>query len=128
LCINQRDFDLEGIPTSRVFEIPASSAVMIAGDNALIKHLFEDRVLYVTSSSTPYEMFGQVQEHIRWVRDHPEEAAEKTREAHRFFNEQLSLEVFLQNIVQHYEEKFGTGYATGQMPYPKECVETVILP
>lgn len=106
LCFNHKEFDFGGIPTSRMFEIPASSALMIAGGNKLIKKIYGDAVIYVDPYCTQKELARQVKEKVMWVRNNQEKAAEMAKEANKIFNEKLSMEVFLTNLIKFHEENF----------------------
>lgn len=106
LCFNHTDFEVEGIPTSRVFEIPASSAVMIAGDNPLIKDIFGDSAIYVNPHCSHSMLVEQVKDKVSWCRSNADKANEMAREANRIFNEKLSMEVLLQNLIREHEKNF----------------------
>lgn len=106
LCFNHKEFDFGGIPTSRIFEIPASSALMIAGDNKLIKKIYGDTALYVNPYCTHEELARQVKEKVMWVRNNQKEAREMARVANKIFNETLSMEVFLKNLIEFHEKNF----------------------
>lgn len=120
LCINHASFDSAGIPSSRVFEIPASSALMISGHNQLVKNLFNDLALYVDSELPSCELAEMVKQQVEWVRSNTTKAKEMAREANRVFCKKLSLEIFLKNIVQHYENNFHSA------PLHKPLTETKI--
>lgn len=108
LCFNHKDFDNEGIPTSRVFEIPASSAFMIAKNNPLIKSLFGDSVLYLDSGGSPQELAVQVKESVLWVRANTKRAEEMAQQANHIFNEKLCMEKLLMNLVEAHEKRLVT--------------------
>lgn len=99
LCINHPDFDREGIPSSRTFEIPAASAISICTLNDYTESIFNDTVLYV-DQNTSIELYAeQIIEAVKWIRSHPKEASEMAYAANEIFNNQISLEVFIPNIL-----------------------------
>ena len=100
LCLGHADFDAEGIPTSRTFEVPAASAVMIAARNALVEEAFGDAVLYVDAGAAPESAAGAIRDHVAWVRAHPRQALAMAEASHRIFNERFALEVLLANAVE----------------------------
>ena len=106
LAIGHPDFDSEGAPNTRMFEIPASSAVMIAGNNKLIRDIFGDSSLYVDINLPSKELFEAVKDQVEWVRCHTEKATEMARAANHIFCTKISTEIFLKNIIQHYESNF----------------------
>ncbi|WP_421781078.1 glycosyltransferase family protein [Kiloniella litopenaei] len=106
LGINHKSFDKEGIPTSRTFEIPASSAVMISSHNNTVEEIYGDTALYVDTGLPSRELAQNVKHHVEWVRNNPQESLEMARAANQIFNDKLCLEVFLQNLVEHFEKNF----------------------
>lgn len=100
LCLGHADFDAEGIPTSRTFEVPAASAVMIAARNALVEEAFGDAVLYVDHGTAPEIAAGAIRDHVEWVRANPRQALAMAEACHRVFNERFALEALLANAVE----------------------------
>ncbi|HEY7611106.1 MAG TPA: glycosyltransferase family A protein [Alphaproteobacteria bacterium] len=112
LCLNHPDFDADGSPTSRIFEVPAASAVMIAGRNRLVEDAFGDAALYVDAGGPPEQVAGAIREHVEWVRAHPGRTLEMARTCHRVFSERFALEVFLANALEmHRAASVGLGFA-----------------
>jgi len=103
LCFNHPDFDAEGVPTSRIFEVPAASAVMIAGRNRLVEEMFGDAALYVDLDGTADSIAGAVRDHVEWVRANPGRAQAMAEASHRVFNERFALETMLANAVALHE-------------------------
>ena len=99
LCMNHPDFDAEGIPTSRTFEVPAASAAIIAARNRLVEETFGDAALYVDTAGAPGSAADQIREHVEWIRAHPKRASEMAEAGHRIFNERFALEAFLANAL-----------------------------
>jgi hypothetical protein len=106
LCFSHKDFDLGGLPTSRTFEIPASSALIIAGNNKLTKELYGDTALYVNPNCTEENLSQQVVEKVLWIRNNPHKANEMAEAANKIFNEKVSMEVLLNNLIKFHEENF----------------------
>lgn len=102
--INHPDMDNEGIPTCRTFEISASSAVAICAKNSYIVNNYRDSVLYVDKNLPTPELAEAIKEKIMWIRNNPEQAAEMAKSAHDIFNQQLSLEFFIGNMVKMHQE------------------------
>lgn len=99
LSLGHADFDAAGIPTSRTFEIPAASAVMIAARNALIEEAFGDAALYVDAGSAPEAAADAIRGHVEWVRARPKQALAMAEACHRAFNERFALETMIANAV-----------------------------
>lgn len=99
LCLGHADFDADGIPTSRTFEVPAASAVMIAARNALVEEAFGNAVLYVDTGA-PESAAAAIRDHVEWVRAHPKQALAMAEAGHRVFIERFALEALLANAVE----------------------------
>lgn len=97
LCLGHPDFDADGIPTNRVFEVPAASAVVIAARNTLVEEAFGAAALYVDTGGAPASVAEAIRGHVEWVRAHPGRALEMAEACHRVFNERFALEALLAN-------------------------------
>lgn len=126
LCINHPDHDRDGVPTCRIFEIVASSAVALCTNNIYYKNNFGDTVLYVDMNLNSDDLAAAIKEKIDWVRSHPNEAKEMARAAHEIFNEQLSLEVMIENMVKmHYEVVRNNGFIKTTMVEKPKITYTI---
>lgn len=105
LCVNHPDFDREGIPTSRTFEIAAASALPICSHNQFIRDAFGDAVLYIDRGLSGQELATQIIEHMKWIRSNPSIAQEMARQVHAIFCEKLSMEFFIQKIIDMHKKK-----------------------
>lgn len=99
LCLNHADFDAEGLSSNRMFEIPAASAVMIAGRNQAIVEAYGDAALYVDWRAAAPALAEEIRAHVAWVRAHPNAALERAEQCHRIFNERYSMETMFQRIL-----------------------------
>lgn len=115
LCLSHPDFDADGIPTSRIFEVPAASAIMIAGRNRLVEEAFGDAALYVDTEGAPDAVAGAIRGHVEWVRAHQRRALEMAEACHRVFNERYALEALLANALDMHRRARGElGFAAGE--------------
>lgn len=106
LCFNHKDFEIEGIPTSRFFEIPSGSAIVLGGNNPLLRSLYGDAALYVDTNLSHHELAQQVTEKVHWVRSNPKKAAEMAEQTHTIFSEKLCMEVLLDNLINFHTRTF----------------------
>ncbi len=121
LCINHPDFDREGIPSSRTFEIAASSAVAICSHNDYTASIFGDSVLYVDHHTTTEKLSAQIVEAVEYVRHHPIESATMAKKAHQLFTQHISMEVFLDRLIKMHEQVMAErGYAPAKIAAPVE--------
>ncbi|NGX57923.1 MAG: hypothetical protein K940chlam3_00824, partial [Chlamydiae bacterium] len=81
-----------GIPSGRIFEASAASAVIICDLNPFVIEEFGDSVLYIDQNLSGENMFMQIDEYMRWIQEHPKEALEMARRAHEIFEEKFLLE------------------------------------
>lgn len=96
----------EKIPTSRIFEAAAASAVIICDENAFVKTHFGDSVFYIDTSLSGESMFNQIEAHLNFIRQDPEKALAMAKKAHQIFidyftmeNQLLSLKALHQIVI-----------------------------
>lgn len=104
LGINHPDMDNEGIPTCRTFEIAAASAISIFAKNSYIEKQYGDSAFYVDKNTSTQNLAAEIINIINWVRSHPRQAQEMAKSAHDIFNNQLSLEFFISNMVNMHND------------------------
>lgn len=80
------------IPSGRIFEAAAASAVIISDLNPFVMKHFGDAVLYVDQALSGEEMFKQIDAHMAWIQNHPEEALNMAQRAYQIFEENFLLE------------------------------------
>ncbi|WPD22741.1 MAG: glycosyltransferase [Candidatus Electrothrix scaldis] len=99
LALHHESHNREGIPSMRPFEIAASGAVMIADQNDFVQRVFGDNALYLDTELESVELAEQLEEHIRWIKSHQDQAREMASACHEIFCQQYSLEVLLEGLV-----------------------------
>lgn len=102
LVLHSPDHFVGGAPTARIFEASASSCVIIADKHPFILEHFGDSVLYVDHSSGS-AMFEQINDHMEWIRSHPDEARSLARRSHDIFIENFTLEKQLKSLIALHE-------------------------
>lgn len=91
------------IPSGRIFEAAAASAVIISDLNPFVIKHFRDSVLYVNQELSGEEMFKQIDEYMIWIKNHPQEALKKAQRAHQIFEEKFLLEQQLLDFSDYIE-------------------------
>lgn len=91
-----------GVPSGRIFEAAAASAVIISDSHPFVMEHFGDAVLYFDHTASGEVMFEQIDHHMQWIKEHPDEALEKARRAHSIFQEHFLLEDQLLRLEQLY--------------------------
>ncbi len=81
----------EQIPSARIFEAAAASAVIISDRNPFVIDHFGDCVYYIDTSRSAIEIFDQIKNHMDEIYAHPEEALEKAKKAHEIFSEHFQM-------------------------------------
>lgn len=99
LCIGHPVFDKEGVPSSRTFEISAASALPICSNIDLNRHLYGDSAFYLDLNLSTNELAEQLIEYVQWIRTNPSLAQEMARHAHDIFSKKLSMEFYLNNLI-----------------------------
>jgi hypothetical protein len=92
-----------GVPTSRIFEAAAASAVIICDHNSFVEKEFGDAVLYIDPNQNPEAVFKQIDDHVKWVHANPDKAMALARRSHAIFMERFTLENELKKIAKMYE-------------------------
>jgi hypothetical protein len=103
----------EGAISGRIFEACAASCVIIS-DKLLpqfLQDIFGDNILYIDikvdaqhPQTAANDMFRQIQQHVQWIRSHPQEATAKARKCHRIYTQKFTNEIFLNKLQDLYEE------------------------
>jgi len=92
LVLHSSTHNAYGLPSGRIFEAAASSAVIICDQNPFVREHFGDAVLYIDTDRDSLQIHGQIQSHMNWIRANKNEALEKARRAHAIYNERFLLE------------------------------------
>jgi hypothetical protein len=90
----------------KAFEAIAASNILIA-DKLLpfLEETFGNNILFIdTINKTADDIFHQIQQHVQWIRDHPQDATTKARECHRIYSERFTNEICLNKLQDLYEE------------------------
>lgn len=82
----------EGAASARIFEAAAASTVIISDKHPLVVGDFQDSVLYIDADKSGEEIFKQVEAHMQWILENPQEALDKAKKAHEIFVNQFTLE------------------------------------
>jgi len=102
LVLHSQAHIVNQIPSCRIFEAAASSAVIISDLNPFVVKHFGDSVLYIDQTRSGEEIFEQVDAHMDWIRKHQEEALQMARQAHDIFEANFLLEDQLIEFAQFY--------------------------
>lgn len=109
LCLHRAEHLQNGVPSMRIFESAAASAVVITENSSWAKRHFGESVLYVDQDASDKEKARQVIEHFEWIRSHPSEALALAMQANSIFNEHFSLEKFLVHLPDFLHQVKDTG-------------------
>ncbi|MCC2646981.1 MAG: hypothetical protein K0R02_1046 [Rickettsiaceae bacterium] len=104
IIIHNQEHISENIPTNRIVEEVANSAIVISDRQPFVENTFKDNILYFDSYKNEDEIYAQIKQHIEWIKANPEKVEEKVKNAIKIFNEQLTLEDSLEVILQTVRE------------------------
>jgi len=93
------------IPSCRIFEAAASSAVIICDLNPFVMDHFGDSVLYIDQTRSGTEIFAQIEAHMNWIQEHPDEALLMAKKAHEIYKSCFLLEDQLQELFQFFRSQ-----------------------
>jgi len=91
--------------SNRLFEALAGGAVAICDENQFTKKHFGDTILYIDTTLPCDEIVEQVNAHMAWIRNNPQEALKLAREAQAIFNEKFRLDVSLHKIYDGFQQR-----------------------
>ena len=92
LCLHREEHLKHDVPSMRIFESAAASAVIITENSNFAKRNFGDSVIYVDQDADAATKVIQIRAHFAWIRSHPAEAKELAAKSHAIFNERFALE------------------------------------
>jgi hypothetical protein len=98
LIFHNKEHYLQNIPSTRIFELSAASAMIISEDMKFIKDNFGDNILYIDPSKSAQEIFVAIDKNMKWIIANPELAREKAKKANAIFQEKFTLEKLLLNV------------------------------
>jgi spore maturation protein CgeB len=106
LILHAPDYMIDGVPSPRIFEAAASGAIAITDRHPFIMREFGDSVLYVDHNLPVREMYEQIVQHIRWIKEHGKEANLMAQKAHQIFLDKFTLDKQLETIVNTANTKY----------------------
>lgn len=89
-----------GMPSARVFEAAAASAMIISDRHPFVEAHFSDCVLFIDESKPVEDIKQQITKHIDWIQNHPGEAAQMAKKANHIMNTHFSAEKQIQTLVK----------------------------
>ena len=104
LILHSPDEFIGKTPSQRIFEACAASTVLICDKHPFVEKEFQNSVLYVDTSLSPHEIYQQIDSHIQWIRNHPEEAHQLARQSHEIFINKFTLEEQISSLLKFHEE------------------------
>jgi phosphoglycerol transferase len=110
LCLHREEHLKHDIPSMRILESAAASAVIITENSNFAKRNFGDSVLYIDQDANDADKVIQIRAHFDWVRSHPSEALGLATKSHAIFNEKFSLEKLLAKLPDFLLQVKNAGY------------------
>jgi hypothetical protein len=102
LCIHSKYHVAAGIPSNRIFEIISSGAIAISDKNPFVEKYFADNVLYFDQTKSAEEIYNQIDAHVKWVQQHPDQAEIMAQKAHKILQENFTTEHFIQDLMNKF--------------------------
>lgn len=110
LCLHREEHLKHDVPSMRIFESAAASAVIITENSNFAKRNFGDSVLYVDQDADAVAKVIQIRTHFEWIRSHPAEALALAAKSHAIFNENFALEKLLAKLPDFLQQVKSAGY------------------
>lgn len=127
LCLHRVEHLKHDVPSMRIFEAAAASAVIITETSNFTKRNFGDSVLYVDQDASVADKITQVSAHFEWIRSHPTEAQALAAQSHAIFNKYFALEILLAQLpdfLQHVRD--ASYYTIGNHGKTSKKVEAIV--
>ncbi len=94
----------EKIPSGRIFEAAAASAIIICDQNPFVQKHFGDSIFYIDTSLTGRAIFSQIKRHIQTILENPNKALEMAKKAHGIFLDNFTMEAQLLELELMHEK------------------------
>jgi glycosyltransferase involved in cell wall biosynthesis len=107
LVLHSEEHNACGLPSGRIFEAAAAATVIICDNNPFVRAHFGDSVLYIDTAQNGKSIHAQIVKWMEWIRDNPELALTKAKEAHAIYRSQFTLESQLLQLEAFYQEQTG---------------------
>jgi spore maturation protein CgeB len=104
LVLHSAEHILSSVPSGRIFEAAAASAVIISDRHPFVVREFGDSVLYIDQNASVEEMYKQIVQHVEWIHSHPKEAEKLARKSHHIFVDKFTLEKQFDKIIEAHEQ------------------------
>jgi hypothetical protein len=104
LVLHSRRHNRAKIPSGRIFEAAAASAVIISDQNAFVQKHFGDSVYSIDVSGSAEEIYAQIMACKEAIQRDPESALRKAAQAHRIFEEKFSMTTQLLRLENLHRE------------------------
>lgn len=104
LIMHSDDHIKAKLPSGRIFEAAAASAIIICDKNKFVKKHFGDSVLYVDQKLSAKKFYKAIDKKMQWISKNKSEALEMAKRAHEIFTEKFLLEDQLLNLEKFHQE------------------------
>lgn len=104
LLLHSNQHTRNGTPSGRVFEASSASVIGISDMHPFVIENFGNNFLYIDTNKSAENIVSQINNHIKWIKSHPEEVKEMTKNAYDIFVENYTLEKLLLNTAHMHEK------------------------
>lgn len=95
-----------GAASSRLYEACAAGAVILSDDNAFVRKHFSDCALFIQyDKKDPEATFAQIDEKMKWIAAHPDEAYAMAKRAQSIWRERMTLDFQIRNLCERHQER-----------------------
>ena len=103
LCLFSDSHFADDVVSSRIFEVSAAGALILAPRMPWLERNFGDCILYIDQYLPDAALAQQIAEHMAWIRQHPSDASAMAARSEAIFRERFSLDVLLPNVFAHHQ-------------------------
>lgn len=103
LALQSAYYTYDDVISNRIFELNSAGAVVITAQMPFIEKYYGDSLLYFDSFADFGEIHKQIDAHMQWIKQNPKLALEKALNAQKIFQEHLSIEKLLPNVIDYHK-------------------------
>lgn len=125
LCLHKKEHRQQNTPSMRIFEALSVGALPICDQIEFARTELGDIALFVDTTKSPRAIVDQIQEHLNWILNNPQEARERADRGKAWFDKNWCLEEkILSTIIPTIEEVRSQGrfnYRAVEKIKPPSC-------
>lgn len=105
LVLSSQAHKNSALMSNRLFESVAAGALIICDENNFARKFFGDSLLYIDSRCSVEKIFQDIQKHMTWAKENPDESLAMISKAQGIFREKFTLKKNLRNLYAGFQDR-----------------------